>query len=358
MTYIIAALFAYLLYTIEFHTEKSRYLEKYYTDCLKGVFLLLVFLSHAFMYYKFNSAIDYHYGALRTFMGQSIVVVFLFYSGYGVYEGIKNKLHYIDSIPSNRIFKVIWQFDVAVVLFWILNYISGSIAPLERLLLSFVAWQGLGNSNWYIFCILFCYGFTWVAFKLLGSKEKGKSYESTGLYGIGIVVLLSIGYILVMKNFKPYWWFDTILVFPLGMLVSKYKEKINYYLNDPKVSFNLVVISVVLSGAVHYKFEYTICKILFVLSMTVVFILISRVIYFDSRFLEYIGKNLFGFYILQRLPMIYFSKIYRIDNKYVFLLVCFLALFPLNWIFNKGVHYIQNFLSQGFGKTKLRKKKL
>ena len=50
-----------------------------------------------------DGSYDTGYQMLRNYMGQSIVSLFLFYSGYGIYEAIKRKgTAYIKAMPVKR----------------------------------------------------------------------------------------------------------------------------------------------------------------------------------------------------------------------------------------------------------------
>jgi len=52
---------------------------------------MLIFLSHAEQYFKLDSAYDTAYAAVSEHMGQLVVVMFFFYSGYGMMESVKKK---------------------------------------------------------------------------------------------------------------------------------------------------------------------------------------------------------------------------------------------------------------------------
>lgn len=63
------------------------------TSSINGIFVVLVFFSHASQALKLGGALDTPYVTLRGFLGQLVVVTFLFYSGYGMTESIKKKGH-------------------------------------------------------------------------------------------------------------------------------------------------------------------------------------------------------------------------------------------------------------------------
>ena len=55
---------------------------------------------------------------------------------------------------------------------------------------------------------------------------------------------------------------------------------------------------------------------------------------------KYTSKSLFGFYILQRIPMFVLQDLNLINNKYIYVAIVFLLLFPVNYIFNKIIKAI------------------
>lgn len=90
--------------------------EDYYRDYIdydgiqpiKGIFILLVFMSHFVQYVELDGIWDLPYFQIRRYLGQLIVVPFLFYSGYGIAESIRKKgSGYINRMPVSRILKVL-----------------------------------------------------------------------------------------------------------------------------------------------------------------------------------------------------------------------------------------------------------
>ena len=89
----------------------------------------MVFLIHFGSYVQLNNSIDLPYIKLRSLWEQTIVTIFLFYSGYGILESIKKNKNYVNTIPVNRFLKVLINFDLAVILFWIVQSLLGKSIP-------------------------------------------------------------------------------------------------------------------------------------------------------------------------------------------------------------------------------------
>lgn len=260
-------------------------------------------------------------------MGQLIVASFLFYSGYGVACGIKNKgASYCKSIPKKRILKVLLDFDIAVLWFLALSLILGRDITLSQTLLSFVCWESLGNSNWYIFCILYCYFAIWLSFRLTKNSRNALS----------LLCFLTIMYCVTMSILKPWWWYDTICCFPAGALCAQYRDNI---IDILKKNFCLILV-LSLSGCIIFheiihigKFGITtniraVCFCLLILTIT------SK-ISISGTILQWLGKNLFPLYIYQRIPMIALSSIAGgalcVQHPYLFIIASAFLTLPFVW---------------------------
>lgn len=154
----------------------GSYISKEQCNCIKGFFIAVVFCRHIVSYlveagYNFSIVGDNIFGWINGHIGQLLVVMFLFYSGYGVTESIKKKgADYVESIPKRRVLTTLANFDVAVFLFLIVDILCGIEYPISNVLLSFVGWESIGNSNWYIFVILCCYLSTYLAHQMRPSR--------------------------------------------------------------------------------------------------------------------------------------------------------------------------------------------
>ncbi|MBR5442102.1 MAG: transcriptional regulator, partial [Clostridia bacterium] len=99
--------------------KKGEFFEDYCsprnTGTINGIFSILIFLSHAVTYVKLDGVWDDPYFSMRKFLGQLIVVTYLFYSGYGIMESYKRKgTPYIKSMPLQRLFRTWYHFAIVV----------------------------------------------------------------------------------------------------------------------------------------------------------------------------------------------------------------------------------------------------
>ena len=184
------------------------YLDRKQCDTIKGFFILFVFLSH-FMQYVVRAGGN----PINLVLGQLMVAPFLFYSGFGVMESIKKKGRtYAFQMPKSRILATFVNFDIAVLAYLILNIALGNVLPLKQIVLSFIGWESIGNSNWYIFVIILCYGIACLTAIFISRS-------------VSIVVLaISFFCMLLLSYLRPSYWYDTILCFSFGMIYSEYRD--------------------------------------------------------------------------------------------------------------------------------------
>ena len=316
----------------QFKDFNKEYLSKDTTSCIKGIFILIVFYSHLCAYIPIQLEKDGIMLFVRNFLGQLMVTMFLFYSGYGVYESIKKKKEkYINSIPKKRILKTLLHFDVAVLTFAIVNAITGYPKSISNILWALTGWGGLGNSNWYIFAILFLYFGTYLSFNLLG-KEPKKAVAFNWIYTIALMIVIS-----VFKGEGYNYCYNTLLCYPLGMTYSLYKTKIesiifnnkNYLLTLPTI---IVLFIAVKQNESINDLWYSITSICFVLTV----LLITMKVNIKNPILKWFGDNLFWIYILQRLPMLVLSRMgYAVTHAYRFAIICFVVTIVLTIIYKK-----------------------
>lgn len=350
MIYFFILLMLVIIYkmTIDFKNSNKEYMSKENTTCIKGIFIIIVFISHIRQYQLYDSVIDLPAINILSYLGQLMVTMFMFYSGYGVYESIKNKSReYIKKMPKNRILKTYFLFVISIISFIICNLLLNNAYSLRENIMSFTGWSGIGNSAWYIFSIIVLYILTYISFTIF-KKDKIKA--------LILNTLLVIGYIIVMSFLKPPYWCNTCLCYAAGMWYSQFIDKINKALlnNNKKyiITLLIVIVLVILSHAVEANIPmFSIYAVLFALLIVMLTIKIN----INNKILFWLGKNLFWVYILQRIPMMIFQTL-KINeyNRYVYFGVSFVATIILVAIYEKLVPIIESKIFNKREKTKLK----
>lgn len=319
-------------------SPKSRfcpdYISRQNTMAVRGLFLFFVIARHFRDYVALNHPLDAPFLLLDRFLGQGIVSVFLFYSGYGVLESIQKKgAAYVRSMPVKRLLLTLLHFMTAVLLYLFAGILMGrSYAP-KTVLLALVGWASVGSSNWYVFAILCLYLASWISFSLFRERTTA---------GVCSVFCLTVIYILVLHQFRPTesWWYNTALCYPAGMCFSLSKEKIQTYLwRRPKTYalctlFCLAAV-VALRPFTCRLFLYEVWSVLFAAAV----VLVTMKLSLRNPLLRWMGERTFWIYILQRLPMMILRHIGVQSYPYLFLLLSLACIFPLAAVFDRAARY-------------------
>ena len=161
MIYVLAAALFVFLCGAKFVKSgefNSDYMSKDTTGAINGIFVLLVFMCHISGYMKLGGSSDTIWLDLKSWLGQLVVVTFLFYSGYGMMCSIMKKgTPYVKGIFRRRFLSLFAHFDIAVLLFLLMNLALGIKTKTRTTLLAFTTWESIGNSNWYITAVLCLY---------------------------------------------------------------------------------------------------------------------------------------------------------------------------------------------------------
>ncbi len=324
-------LFIYLLFVIiflggmKFVKDNPDYLKKDTTTVINGLFVITIFFSHFQTYITSTNVYDNYLLSFLHFIGQLMVTSFLFYSGYGIYEGIKNKKGYISSFFRKRFIPTFFNFAIAIIMFIIVNLIIGNNYSLANILLSFTGFESIGNSNWYMLAIFVLYIFIIICF-----NEKIKLND---IYRIILFTIITSIYIFVISRFKDSYYVDTILCFPVGIWYSYFKNQIDKLLNG-KYYLCLIIAILLLICSYYLKnnfiniYTYNIYAICFIIMI----VILTRKVKLNNKVMMFFGIHTFWIYILQRIPMIVLKN--KVNN-YIYFIVCFMITIVLSYLLKK-----------------------
>lgn len=308
------------------------YLAKENTNAIKGIFLLFIFISHSIPYllkcgFVFDGISNHILRSINIAMGQLVVVMFLFYSGYGVGESYKRKGNaYVKRMPVHRFLNTLLNYDVAVLFFIILSVSLSIPLSLKQCLLTLVAWDSIGNSNWYIFCILICYLISFVVLKV-GFLQKNPVINT---FVLTIIVSLFI------SVYKEPWWYNTMWAYAIGFTYSIYKAKFEDFIQN-KYLFILIFLFVIFILLFILKIEFRGVRYnLLSISFALLLVTISMKIIVNNKILCWVGFNLFPMYIYQRLPMLYLSHEhcnFCVNNPVIFVALSFIATVCISYFY-------------------------
>lgn len=265
------------------------------SGALKGIFVLFVFASHV---YNYLDLVGWDELAFRpvTYVGQLMVAPFLFYSGFGVMESIRRKGDpYVRAIPVHRCLRTLAHFDIAVCLFLLVRIIIQKEVTPGQFLLSLLAWESIGNSNWFIFAILLLYLITTVCFLWLKKP----------LPAAALTTVLTVAAMAVLSRFKEEHWYNTMLCYCLGMWFSLLRPRVEKVLMGSEGVYFAVL--AVVTGAYlalgHWQYRLPFGFYVYGILFMILVVIVSMKLELNNRFLRFLGDHVFEVYILQRIPM-------------------------------------------------------
>jgi len=317
-----------------FHED---YCAKDQTDGIKGIFAVIIVFSHMNAYLSLHSAADLLYDRLLTLIGQLMVTMFLFYSGFGIAESWKRKPQYSRGFLGKRVLKVLVHFDLAVLLFAILNVLLGISYSAKDYLLCWIGWSAIGNSNWFVFDTLLLYLCSFLAMRICEKAKQGPFCLCV------LVSVLSAGLWLFLYKFKgaqQSWWFNTVFCFPAGLWYSLAKERIDALAKKPLLWW-LGLLGIGSCFALLYikcrwnLVMYSFCTAVF----CVLLVWLTMKVKLCNKTLCWLGVNSFSIYILQRIPMILLKHWGIHENPYLFAGLVIATVLPLSagftWLLGK-----------------------
>lgn len=317
-------------------TFVGDYISREKTNAVKGIFVVLVLFQHASQYMSLSGVYDKPFITMGNYLNQMIVVMFLFYSGYGIMESIsKKKFDYVKSIAKKRFPSVFLNFAIAVCLFLIINYFLGKTFNIRTILLAFTGWTSVGNSNWYMFAIFVLYILTFFSFLLFRWYDR----KPAGYIGAAVLTVLTMLFVLwEIRMGKPMWFYDTTIMFPLGCWYSLLKPAIEKVVmkNDYLYSFAGMLVLGIYCVAFHYRWNYGIeGYTVWAATFTLLVVLFTMKISLKNNILLWFGEHIFSVYILQRIPMIIFAHFGLAQtNEYTFLILSILCTILLALVFD------------------------
>lgn len=306
----------------------AGYISRENTAWIKGLFTLLVLISHFSTYIPCDSPLDEFYLLFRAKIGQLVVSPFLFLSGYGVFLSVSEKPEYVQKMPVKRIWKTAFQYHAALLLFFVYQVLQGNRYSFFRLFQAFISWKGIGNSDWYIFSVLSLYVITFLSFSLFTNRKDCALFMQC---------ILSFTLLVFLRYTKggEYWWYDTIFAYPAGMYYARYKTEIEKKVMGSTFSWFITLFVSVACFLVlyHYRVRIIVREALAALFPWLI-LLAGMKIRVKSPVLDYFGNHLFSVFILQRLPMMALKNTGLAANEFVYFILCLVFTLVLSWGFD------------------------
>ncbi|WP_296079624.1 acyltransferase [uncultured Eubacterium sp.] len=297
MELLFAVFFLLFLYKIKFGVS-DEFMSKDYTTFLRGVCALAIMLCHIRIT---------NFAPLNVFnyLGNPIVGIFFFLSGYGMLTRIKQIG--IDNYMNGFILKRCVPLFVEYIFVWIFNFVcmflvSGNFNFLKEI---------ITPHSWFIIMIEVLYIVFYIGYKLFKDNLKGL---------IIFVTIFELAVIIALSAFGvDECWYLSLLCFSGGMIYSVVN------LNEKKtlpLIFGFGALAVVATGAEYVLSDKPKIIVLWaliynvsVLSLAIVALSVGRYVRFKNPVFELCGKMSLEIYLLHGVFQFVFKEIKPIYNN-------------------------------------------
>lgn len=160
-------------------------------------------------------------------IGYLFVAVFLFCSGFGLYKSWKTKPDYLRHFLRRRILPLVIAFYLSEAVYTAVRLAVGEKMDAAKILWYLSGLRMANYNSWYLIVIPFFYLAFYFAFRFC--RKEGTA--------IGWVFLFTLGYTLLgacidhqdVWWMRGEWWYNSILLFPLGLVFGKYEARITAF---------------------------------------------------------------------------------------------------------------------------------
>ena len=161
-------------------------------------------------------------------IGFLFVSVFLFCSGLGLYKSWKTKPDYLRAFPRRRILPIVLAFYLSEIIYTLVRLAVGEKMNTAQILWYLSGLQMANYNSWYVIVIPFFYLAFYFSFKYC--KREGTAILWVTVFTIAYTLL---GACLDHQSvwwMRGEWWYNSIILFPLGLVFGKYEAKVTAFL--------------------------------------------------------------------------------------------------------------------------------
>jgi len=179
--------------------------------------------------------------------GVCFVGAFFFFSGFGLYESFKNKKNYLKGFLLKRLPSILIPFLTVTAVF-VLDTTAQNVAITPKQLLLWFSGINLINPHmWYIVEIVILYVLFFLLFRFIKNQK-----ICIALLFIAVGLMITYSLLLCHGDglFMGEWWYNTTLLFPIGILFSYQKDNVTYLL---KYRYKIILPITIVGFYVFYK---------------------------------------------------------------------------------------------------------
>lgn len=317
------------LLNIRINKGNNTFLEKSNTDSFRGIAIMCIVFHHIIQ------RID-NPGILIPFRGVGYLFVssFFFLSGYGLVISYKRSEDYLKDFFRKRLSKIYLPFIVVNIVNLLINILYFKLKySFKQFLFELVGLKLMSSAMWYIIAIAFWYVAFYIVFRFVK-----KEYVTKILFLTSLVYIILCYYIGLSKN-----WYDTALIFPIGVFVGLYKSKVKSFIEDNynKIVFSSLTMFILLFMLNYGKTDFAsiIIRIFSSVAFTIVFItMLLKVDVSRNKVSLFLGTISFEIFLIhdRMLGILNQSGYVTVASLIYYLFI----IIVLSVILNRSIYYI------------------
>ena len=294
--------------------KEQKYMSKNYTNCIRGIFAILVVIHHL---YQYSGLLRGTYiGTVFQLFGFLSVAAFFFFSGYGLMLS-DSKKDYIKHFFFKRFLPLYCFYVFLIILYslWTL-LLEKNIAP-KLVFQSFLFGGTIVTNGWYLQAIFVAYLIYLFVFKYFKSSKMKILFFGVGIFTYCVVCMwLGLGI-----N-----WYQTIPCMVLGMVYCTKKNYIDKLLKNSAwlifILFSVVfAVCFVLSAISGLKVIFDVLySLFFVCAMVAFSYILSGTSLIENRFTKLCGDYSLEIYVSHGL-FLRLIKLEYIKNVYIYIVI-------------------------------------
>lgn len=234
-----------LLPGVQFAPKKDFFDNLFPLTVTKGMqgYLAFLVLFHQ-LSFQINKMPLYK-GRLDSFseIGVLIVGFYFFFSGYGLIVSVNTKKEYLKTFLIRRVFTVLVPFFLCNYAYMVTTLLCGNQYSTKQLILAFFGVILLNDHMWFAVEIMLLYVVFFLLFTYVPSKKLRFLFM-----GLFVTILIIVSFLLghnmnsgiQMNWLQGEWWYNTTLLFYLGMLFAETKEQILPFVKKHYISLVFV----------------------------------------------------------------------------------------------------------------------
>ena len=280
----------------------TDYIELKNTFSIKGIFVWLIIFYH-YSHYEWRR--KYIFEIIADYIGQKMVSMFLFYSGYGIYESIKKKGNkYTKSLITKSLIIFI-KSELIILIFALRCIIYKKEVTLKTFILTIFFKSSIGNSYWFAYTIILYYFYAYLSFAFIENKK----YNFLGIIFLTIICYIH-GYFTYFYYLKKKISIDNTLPFIFGFyysLIRKHTDKFIMKYDFSYYGIYTLIILIYYYFCIHQKANIFM-RILMNGTFSIIVILTSMKVRFNNEILKFLNAHSYSIYLLQKAVLLTFYE--------------------------------------------------